>query len=175
MKHRTREAIFNLITTEATGRHVVDLFGGTGALGLEALSRGAAHATFIEKHVPSARVLEENIRTLGVEDRATLLVTSAFLWAKRDLPAAANAPHNQNPWLVFCSPPYAFFTERQQEMLELIQVIQDHVPDGSVLVIEADEHFDFELLRRENTSGATPDWSIRAYPPAVIGIWRGQP
>ena len=72
MKHRTREAIFNLVTTDAEGRHVIDLFAGTGALGLEALSRGAASATFIEKHVPSARVIEENIRTLGVADRATL-------------------------------------------------------------------------------------------------------
>ena len=86
MKHRTREAIFNLITTDAVGRHAIDLFAGTGALGIEALSRGAASGTFIEKHVPTARVTEENIRTLGVDDRATLLVTSAFLWGKRDLP-----------------------------------------------------------------------------------------
>ncbi|MEX0613782.1 MAG: RsmD family RNA methyltransferase, partial [Pirellulales bacterium] len=85
MKHRTREAIFNLVSTECTGRHAIDLFAGTGALGLEALSRGAASATLIEKHVPTARVVAENISTLGVEDRATLLVTSAFLWAKRDL------------------------------------------------------------------------------------------
>jgi 16S rRNA (guanine966-N2)-methyltransferase len=172
MKHRTREAIFNLISTEATGRHVFDLFGGTGALGMEALSRGAAYATFIEKHVPSARVLEENIRALGVEDHTTLLVTSAFLWAKRDLPAAAKASHGTVPWLVFCSPPYAFFVERQAEMLELIHAIQDLAPAGSVLIIEADEHFDFDLLRRENARDETPQWGIRAYPPAVIGIWR---
>jgi 16S rRNA (guanine966-N2)-methyltransferase len=48
MKHRTREAIFNLVSTECTGVHAIDLFAGTGALGLEALSRGAASATFIE-------------------------------------------------------------------------------------------------------------------------------
>src|ERR1041384_2997332 len=58
MKHRTREAIFNLVSTECAGRHAIDLFAGTGALGLEALSRGAASATFIEKHVPWARVVE---------------------------------------------------------------------------------------------------------------------
>ena len=62
MKHRVREAIFNLVGTAAEGRHAIDLFAGTGALGLEALSRGAAHATFIEKHVPTARVIEENIK-----------------------------------------------------------------------------------------------------------------
>ena len=79
MKHRVREAIFNLISTESAGRHVIDLFAGTGALGLEALSRGATSATFIERHVPSARVVEENVAELGIADRVTLRVTSAFL------------------------------------------------------------------------------------------------
>jgi len=173
MKHRTREAIFNLVTTDSVGRHVIDLFSGTGALGLEALSRGAASATFIEKHVPSARVIEENIRTLGVEDRATLLVTSAFLWAKRDLPAAAAAAPQANvPWLVFCSPPYAFYVERQEEMLDLIRRVQQHAPAGSTLVVEADEGLDFDLLGREDASGRHAEWNIRGYPPAVVGIWR---
>src|SRR5436305_10192051 len=121
MNHRTREAMFNLISTECNNRHAIDLFAGTGALGLEALSRGAASATFIEKHVPSARIVEENIRALAVEDRAQLLVTSAFLWAKRDLPSlpspsgrgqgegALSAVYSvsRRNWLVFCSPPYA--------------------------------------------------------------------
>jgi 16S rRNA (guanine966-N2)-methyltransferase len=171
MKHRTREAIFNLVSTEPTGRHAIDLFAGTGALGLEALSRGAASATFIEKHVPSARVVEENIRTLGVEGRATLLVTSAFLWAKRDLPSADSAPPADKPWLVFCSPPYAFYSEKQAEMLELIQRIQPHAPAGSILIVEADERFDFAVLQSD--SAADGAWDIRTYPPAVIGIWRG--
>src|SRR5690606_8776565 len=107
MKHRTREAIFNLVSTECTDRRAIDLFAGTGALGLEALSRGAVAATFIERHVPTARVVEQNIQTLGVQDRTTLLVTSAFLWAKRDLADAG--PPRDRPWLVFCSPPYAFY------------------------------------------------------------------
>ena len=51
--------------------------------------RRAARATLIEKHVPSAKIVEANIRSLGVEDFATLLITSAFLWAKRDLASAA--------------------------------------------------------------------------------------
>jgi 16S rRNA (guanine966-N2)-methyltransferase len=170
MKHRTREAIFNLISTECAGRHAIDLFAGTGALGLEALSRGAASATFIEKHVPSARVVEENIRALGVSDRSTLLVTSAFLWAKRDLPSVTAGPPSDIPWLVFCSPPYAFYAERQSEMLDLVNRIQEHVPGGSVVIIEADEDFDFGSLNRDKS--AANSWLIRTYAPAVIGIWR---
>jgi 16S rRNA (guanine966-N2)-methyltransferase len=167
MKHRTREAIFNLISTECAGRHAIDLFAGTGALGLEALSRGAARATFIEKHVPSARVVEQNIGTLGVEGRSKLLVTSAVVWAKRDLPEVAS----DRAWLVFFSPPYAFYQERQDEMLELIGRIQDHAPPGSILIVEADEAFDFDLLRAREAQGKGR-WDVRSYPPAVIGIWR---
>lgn len=173
MKHRTREAIFNLVTTEAVGRHAIDLFAGTGALGLEALSRGATSATFIEKHVPSARVLEENIRTLDVANLSKLFVTSAFLWGKRDLPGEAEEPsHAGIAWLVFCSPPYSFYNERRKEMLELIGQLQDCAPAGSVLVIEAEEAFDFELLRREGAGRMNGDWDVRSYPPAVVGIWR---
>jgi 16S rRNA (guanine966-N2)-methyltransferase len=125
MKHRVRESIFNLISTESAGRHAIDLFAGTGALGLEALSRGAERATFIERHIPSAQVLQENIATLGLDDRTSLLTMSAFLWAKRDLPAfAADAKNAGMPWLVFCSPPYAFFVDRQADMLELIDFIK---------------------------------------------------
>jgi 16S rRNA (guanine(966)-N(2))-methyltransferase RsmD len=184
MKHRVREAIFNLISTDVAGRQAFDLFAGTGAMGLEALSRGAIHATLIEKHVPTARIIEENIRTLGVQNRTTLLVTSAFLWAKRDLPSAIDnfaaldpQPSTLNPpWLVFCSPPYAFFVDRRAEMLDLITRLKQHAPAGSVVVVEADERFDFDILRAEarETPAATADdspWRVRAYPPAVVGIW----
>ncbi len=174
MKHRTREAIFNLVSTECTGVHAIDLFAGTGALGLEALSRGAASATLIEKHVPSARIVQANIGTLGVEDRATLLVTSAFLWAKRDLPSVASAESSAGEgWLVFCSPPYAFYYERTAEILDLIRRIQEHAPVGSILVVEADEEFDFELLRGGAATGEESYvWDIRVYAPAVVGLWR---
>lgn len=173
MKHRTREAIFNLISTECAGRHAIDLFAGTGALGLEALSRGATSATFIEKHVPSARVIQVNIRTLGVEDRAKLLVTSAFLWGKRDLAAEWNTLSGGQPWLVFCSPPYAFFHERRPEMIDLICRLQLHAPRESILVVEAGEQFDFRLLRdAPGESDVEVSWDIRHYSPAVVGLWR---
>ncbi len=171
MKHRTREAIFNLVSTECGGRHAIDLFAGTGALGLEALSRGAQSATFIEKHVPSSRIVEANIRTLGVEDRATLLVTSAFLWGKRDLNENTASQHDNLPWLVFCSPPYVFFHDRQAEMIDLISRIQTHAPANSILIVEADEPFDFSILR-EATAAHGDNWDIRAYAPALVGVWR---
>jgi 16S rRNA (guanine966-N2)-methyltransferase len=182
MKHRVRESIFNLVSTEVEGLHAIDLFAGTGALGLESLSRGAVHATFIERHVPTARVIEENIKALGVADRATLLMTSAFLWAKRDLRNAEGGIRNaeagkrvgagtgvrfsltDSPWLAFCSPPYAFYVDRQEEMAAFIGDIMQYAPAGSIIVVEADERLDFATLPNE--------WDVRTYQPAVVGVWR---
>ena len=189
MKDRVREAIFNLITTDARGCHAIDLFAGTGALGLEAISRGAVSATFIEKHVPTARIVAENIGALALEERTALLTTSAFLWAKRDLPsadlglrieelsahdkAANRDPQSEIPWLVFCSPPYAFYVDRQKEMLELVSSLKQYAPPASILIVEADERFDFELfpggVRKEKRG---PGWDVRTYSPAVVGVWR---
>jgi 16S rRNA (guanine966-N2)-methyltransferase len=168
MKHRVRESIFNLISTESAGRHVIDLFGGTGALAIEALSRGALTATIIERHVPSAQVISDNLAELEVTDRVTLRVTSAFLWGKRDLPTATEGPPRDLPWLVFCSPPYSFFVDREAEMLDLIARIVEHAPLASTLVLESDQRFDFAGLIGENQS----QWDVRDYPPARVAIWR---
>ena len=198
MKHRVREAIFNLLGTDVAGKHAIDLFAGTGAIGLEALSRGAASATFIERHVPTARIIESNIRRLGVADRCELLCTSAFLWARRHfeqqpsrdaddfrLPLSADRPFQWESvapdvaWAVFCSPPYDFYMDRRTEMLALIETFVRAAPAGSVLVVESDERFDFNDLAtpgagnpeagRRAESGA---WRVRSYPPAQIGILR---
>jgi len=189
MKHRVREAIFNLVGIEAKGRHAIDLFAGTGALGLEALSRGAASATFIERHIPTSRIVAENIASLEVEDRTVLLTTSAFLWSKRDLPklkAESGKPTDAEasalgfppsaltrPWLVFFSPPYSFFIEKADEMLELIGAIKDQSPAGSTLVVEADERFDFETLPGNVAQDKkSAGWDVRKYHPAFVGVWR---
>jgi 16S rRNA (guanine966-N2)-methyltransferase len=160
MKDRTREAVFNLLGHTVEGAHAVDLFAGTGALGLEALSRGAVSATFLERHVPTAKVLRENAAQLGVEDRCTILSADAFAWASRHtLPGDV-------PWVVFCSPPYDFYVDRREAMLSLIGGLFDAAPAGSAMVIEADERFDIGLL-------PAADWDVRRYSPAVIALaWK---
>lgn len=173
MKHRVRESIFNLVGTEAEGRHAIDLFAGTGALGLEALSRGASQATFIERHIPTAKVVRENIERLGVGGQSHLLEASAFVWSKRDLePFAANS---DLPWLVFVSPPYAFFVDRQQEMLDLVTRIEQFAPTDSTIVVESDERFDAALLPGEvKQDRRGTGWDVRRYAPAVVAVWRKQ-
>jgi 16S rRNA (guanine966-N2)-methyltransferase len=200
MKDRTREAIYNLIGTEVAGCHAIDLFAGTGALGLEAISRGAHSATFIEQHVPTAGLLEKSIASLEITAQCTLHTTSAFLWVKRDL---GNMDHgNANgrlrsveleqlgsqqkneqresneffdrPWLVFCSPPYSFYVDRLDAMVEMIGQIQKHAPAGSMLVVEAADPFDMALLPGGPIgSKRYTAWQVRTYAPAVVGVWRG--
>jgi 16S rRNA (guanine966-N2)-methyltransferase len=158
MKDRVREAVFNLLGPEVRGKLAIDLFAGTGALGLEALSRGAARAIFVERHFPTAQIIRQNIAALGVQDTARLAATDAFAWSERELPAA------DLPWLVFCSPPYDFYIERETQMLELVDRLLAPAPAQSLLVVESDTRFDPARLP------AGGDWDVRRYPPAVIAI-----
>jgi 16S rRNA (guanine966-N2)-methyltransferase len=160
MKDRVRESVFNLLGEITGDMHAVDLFAGTGALGLEALSRGAGHATFIEQHFPTAAVIRQNAETLGCLDRVTIAPANTFIWAKR------NPDLGERPWIVFCSPPYAFYVDRRDEMLELIGSLVSRAPAGSEIVVEADDRFEFGDLPKAD------QWRVRRYPPAVVGILR---
>jgi 16S rRNA (guanine966-N2)-methyltransferase len=165
MKDRLREAIFNLIGPEIRGKHAIDLFAGTGALGLEAISRGATRATLIERHNPTAALIRENVAELGAQAQAEVVAANAFLWFKMQPPGTREALA-RTPWAVFSSPPYDFYVERLEEMLQLIGALAAAAPAESVFIVEADERFDFARL---------PDparWDVRPYPPAIVGIWR---
>jgi 16S rRNA (guanine966-N2)-methyltransferase len=159
MKDRVREAMFNLLGPAVVGSHAIDLFAGTGALGLEAVSRGAARATFIERHLPTAKLVEQNAAGLGVRDKTEVVFGDAFLWSRKYLPA------NDERLVVFCSPPFDFYANRQGEMLELIARWITAAPPGSHVAVEADDSFDFDLLPRAEL------WDTRVYAPAVVAIF----
>ncbi|GHB19645.1 16S rRNA (guanine(966)-N(2))-methyltransferase RsmD [Salinicola rhizosphaerae] len=76
---RVRETLFNWLAFEVAGRRVLDLYAGTGALGLEALSRGAAEAVFVESTPPVARAIENNVSTLGANGRVSTLAALDYL------------------------------------------------------------------------------------------------
>jgi 16S rRNA (guanine966-N2)-methyltransferase len=160
MKDRVREAIFNLLGDDVLGKHALDLFAGTGALGFEALSRGAARATFVEQHFPTARIVRQNAALLGVTELCQVESGNVFAWA------AGTLENTSDPWLVFCSPPYAFFVERQAEMLEMLRGLVQRAPTHSVFVVESDARFDTSLLP------AGLAWDTRRYLPAVVSIGR---
>ena len=68
--------------------------------------------------------------------------------------------------MIFCSPPFDFYVERRDEMLALIGNLLAAAPPESIVVVEADEGFDFGLLPQADA------WDVRTYPPAVVGIFR---
>jgi len=97
---KVREAVFNALGSldVVDGANVVDAFAGTGAMGIEALSRGAAHCTFIEKDRDALQVLKRNIATLGLADRSSVVSVDAI---------AALAQHGDCD-LFIADPPYGF-------------------------------------------------------------------
>ncbi len=160
MKDRVRESLFNMLGTAVEGKHAVDLFAGTGALGLEAISRSAASATLVERHFPTAEIVRQNAAALGVELQCNVLPANTLLWPQRwpELPTAT-------PWVVFCSPPYDLYVQNLDEMLALVNGLMERAPLASMVCVEADERFDFGTLADAQR------WDVRAYPPAVVGIW----
>jgi 16S rRNA (guanine966-N2)-methyltransferase len=97
---RVREAIFNALASldAITDAVVLDLFAGSGALGIEALSRGAAHCTFVESARPALAVLRANLDALGLVDRATVAPMDVGRFLATSRPAD----------LALADPPYAF-------------------------------------------------------------------
>lgn len=96
---RAREGLFSMLASRVgsfQGLHVADLFAGTGALGLEALSRGAAHCTFVESDRTAAFVLQKSIDRFSVKDRTTVLTQSV------EYASAPSRPFD----IVFMDPPY---------------------------------------------------------------------
>lgn len=158
MKDRTREAVFNLIGPRVREMHVIDLFGGTGAMTIEAISRGAVSGTVIEMHLPTAALLRQNLVSLDLQEICVLRKTDAFYWAKN------REEHPQGPpWLVFCSPPYHFYETHLDSMREMLKTLRKSAPGNSLFVIESEERFDHTLL-----DIPIVEEKIRVYTPAKI-------
>jgi 16S rRNA (guanine966-N2)-methyltransferase len=98
MGERIRNALFNSIGSEVRGARVLDAFAGTGAVGLEALSRGAEHVTFVERDKLLQKILAANIARLGVEDRTTLVRASVASWLETGEPESFD--------IILVDPPY---------------------------------------------------------------------
>ena len=160
MQHRIREAAFNLVGPRVKGMHAVDLFAGTGALGLEAISRGAASATFVERHFPTAAGIERNLELLNVRDAGEIAVSDTFIWFEREpeLPA-------DRPWAVFCSPPYDLYFERSAALHNLLTQVAQRAPAGSVILAEFDTRLESTWLPEIG------EWDVRKYGDTLLAMW----
>jgi 16S rRNA (guanine966-N2)-methyltransferase len=126
-----REALFNILGNRLgsfEGAHVLDLFAGSGALGIEALSRGAAHATFVDGGKPALAAIRHNLRDLELEDRASVIAGDAVVQAARLVPGV--------PWrLVFIDPPY----KSDLATRAALALPPERLASGAVIVIEHDK------------------------------------
>ena len=119
---RVREAWMSILGNALPDARVLDLFAGSGALGLEALSRGAAHVTFVELHPASLRALDHNIAALGVADAVTVHRGDAMRFVERTADDAFD--------VVLADPPYSIDYAEQ-----LLAVFRRH-PFGRILSVE---------------------------------------
>ena len=153
-----RESIFNILGGSVEDLLVLDLFAGTGALGLEALSRGAARAIFVERNRENAALIRRNIATLRYEDRAQVVLADAYRWAKAYVPADAE------PVVVFIDPPYADYEDHPDRVSKLLEGLLKTLPDGSILSSESSRKLDSDVL---------PDleaWDVRRYGGTQLAI-----
>jgi 16S rRNA (guanine966-N2)-methyltransferase len=122
--------MFNVLGADIRGARVLDLFAGTGALGLEALSRGAADATFVERDREALVCLRANLAALGLGDRARILTQDA-LEATTSL-AGAHAEFD----CVFLDPPYS-----GEDALRFVEVLAlDRIlSENAVLVVQTSQ------------------------------------
>lgn len=162
MKDNIREALFNLVGGWIPDKAIIDLFAGTGAVGIEAVSRGASRAVLIERHFPSAKVIKQNIKSIDAEMPAVVESMDTFFWGRQFLSPETKRP--AEPWVVFCCAPYDFYVDRQGEILALISGLKEHAPDNSILVVESDSRFEPKLLPNPE------NWVVRDYRPARVAV-----
>lgn len=125
---RMRISLFDILRGQMEDAVVVDLFAGTGSLGIEALSRGAAFASFFDTDERSISVLRKNLDKLKFSDRASLHRSSAFS-AQKFLSRPVD--------FVFIDPPYPFYFERAEELISLGRSWAEGAclsPEGTILV-----------------------------------------
>jgi 16S rRNA (guanine966-N2)-methyltransferase len=158
-----RESLFNILGVDVVGRIVLDLFAGTGALGLEALSRGAIRAIFIEKNRANVALIRRNSATLRYEDRVTVLPTDAFRWVR------SFQPIGDDPLVVFIDPPYREYENHPRRVRTLVLELLARLPVGSIIAVEASRALDLDVLPEPET------WDVRRYGGTQLAIGTVQP
>lgn len=140
---RVKESMFNILGKEVEGKIVLDLFSGTGNLGIEGLSRGARRVIFVENSREAFKLIERNVLTCGVQDRSEILL--------RDVDVAIDMLKGRKETfdLIFMDPPYGKgLAQRTIKKLSTDKIYHD----DSILVVEHN--------RREPLSDISEKWNL---------------
>lgn len=161
MLGRAREALFSSIGDEVVDAHILDLFAGTGSLGLEALSRGASHVHYVERDRKVVKVLERNLGDMGMAERAHVRTADALV---------ASSWGDKKPDIVFMDPPYPMLKDpdgRKRVMDAVRLLLEQHLTDFGLLMLHTEpraisEHdFDGGWTVSQRKYGRTILWYVR--------------
>lgn len=132
---RIKETLFNMLQTDIPGAVFVDLFSGSGGIGIEALSRGASKAYFVENAPKAISCIEQNLVFTKFADRAIVI--------KQDAVSALHSIFEKEADIIFMDPPY----HQDHEKRVLAQLSQmKYVTEDTLIIVEADVHTDFSYL-----------------------------
>ncbi|MGH2493255.1 MAG: 16S rRNA (guanine(966)-N(2))-methyltransferase RsmD [Ktedonobacteraceae bacterium] len=127
---RVKTALFDILSTRVEEARFLDLFAGTGSVGIEALSRGAARATFIEMNYSVLKLVRENLKITGLGDRAETIGADAFKFLQANAAPTSNAAHEYD--IIYVAPPqYHEMAARALAMLDTSPLL---AADGLVIV-----------------------------------------
>lgn len=134
---RSKETLFNILQTRVPGSRFLDLYAGSGSIGIEALSRGADFACFVERDRRTCALIEENLVFTKLIDRAKIL--------KSDVLSAISRLEGQEPFdIIFMDPPFRHELEKEAlTMLSRSRLLKE----GGIIVVEAWPKTDFSYLR----------------------------
>lgn len=134
-----RETLFNVLAPVVVGARFLDVFAGTGAVGIEALSRGAEEAIFIEHHAPAAALIRKNLQTLGIGRGVKVLAMDALRGLQKvEDTTPKGAPRFD---IIFLDPPYAAM-EDYARVLSFLSTAR-FLSEGSIVIAEHRRDFVF--------------------------------
>lgn len=122
---KVKESLFSAIQFDIEGHRVLDLFAGSGQLGIEALSRGASGCVFVDKNAEAVKIIRQNLLHTGLAEKSQVLGTDALTYLTR--------PGDRFD-LVFLDPPYA-----SELLLPVLEKVAPLVNDGGIMVCETDD------------------------------------
>ena len=121
---RVKEALFSIVQFDIPGARVLDLFGGTGQLGIEALSRGAKHAVFVDASETACKLIRENLKRTHLDDSASVIRSDYLQYLKRC---------KESFDIIILDPPYAeVFLENAIKLITEIDILQS----GGIIIAE---------------------------------------
>jgi len=131
-----KEAMFNLVGPAIDGEHVLDLFAGSGAIGIEALSRGAAGVTFVDREPRGLAILRQNLEVLDLKARATVVRSDVVRWLE------SSPDQLKEAGFVFMDPPY------EDPILDRALKAIDRGSSGATVVVEHSRRQELPALTR---------------------------